>query len=70
MPVGSALRERARVGRKSLNEAAIEALAEGAGLTTVPRKRRELGDIAGTRKADKAIEAALAEQDRVDKDGR
>jgi hypothetical protein len=48
----------------------LEALAEGAGLTTVPRKRRELGDIAGTRKADKAIEAALAEQDRVDKDGR
>lgn len=66
--VDSALRERARASRKSLNEAAIDALAEGAGLTSVPRKRRELGDIAGTWKADKAVEAALADQDRVDED--
>jgi hypothetical protein len=30
------------------------------------RKRRDLGDIAGTWKANKAAEAALAEQDQVD----
>jgi hypothetical protein len=66
--VDSALRDRARASRKSLNEAAIEALAEGAGLTSIPRKRRELGDIAGTWKADKAVESALADQDRVDED--
>jgi hypothetical protein len=66
--VDSALRDRARASRKSLNEAAIDALAEGAGLTSVPRKRRELGDIAGTWKANKAVEAALADQDRVDED--
>lgn len=66
--VDSALRDRARTAGKSLNEAAIEALAEGAGLTSVPRKRRELGDIVGTWKADKAVEAALADQDRVDED--
>jgi hypothetical protein len=51
-----------------LNEAAIDALAEGAGLTSAPRKRRELGDIAGTWKADKALEGGLADQDQVDKD--
>jgi hypothetical protein len=66
--VDSALRERARAAGKSLNEAAIEALAQGTGLTSGPRRRRELGDIAGTWKAEKAIEAALAAQDRVDED--
>ena len=66
--VDSALRDRARASGKSLNEAAIEALAEGAGVAGAPRRRRDLGDIAGTWKADKAVEAALAAQDRVDED--
>ena len=59
---------RARAAGKSLNEAAVAALAEGAGLAGAPRKQRDLGDIAGTWKADKAIESALAAQDRVDED--
>jgi len=62
----TALRERARAARKSLNEAAVAALAEGAGMAGAPRKRRDLGDIAGTWKADKALESALAVQDQVD----
>jgi hypothetical protein len=33
-----------------------------------PRKRRELGDIAGTWKTVKSFESALADQDRIDKD--
>jgi hypothetical protein len=66
--VDSALRDRARTAGKSLNEAAIDALAEGAGLTAAPRKRRDFADIAGTWKSDKAVEAALADQDRVDDD--
>jgi len=66
--VDTALREQARAAGKSLNEAAIEALAEGAGLTGAPRKRRSLADIAGSWKADKALEAALAAQDQVDED--
>ena len=66
--VDSALRDRARLAGKSLNEAAIDALAEGAGVTGAPRKRRDLGDIAGTWRADKALESALAAQDREDKD--
>ena len=66
--VDSALRDRARASGKSLNEAAIEALAEGAGVAGAPRTRRDLRDIAGTWRPDKAVEAALAAQDRVDKD--
>jgi hypothetical protein len=66
--VDGALRERARASGKSLNEAAIEALAEGSGAAVAPRKRRDLDDIAGTWKTDKAVESALAAQDRIDQD--
>ena len=66
--VDSAIRERARVAGKSLNQAAVDALAEGAGMAGAPRKRRDLGDIAGTWKTDKALESALAAQDLVDED--
>jgi hypothetical protein len=64
----SALRERARVVGKSLNEAAVDALAEGTGMTGARRKRRSLGDIAGKWKNDKALDEALAAQDHVDQD--
>jgi len=66
--IDSALRARARAAGKSLNAAAVAALAEGAGVAGAPRKRRDLADIAGTWKADKALESALAAQDRVDED--
>ena len=66
--VDRAIRDRARAAGKSLNEAAVEALAEGTGLIGSPRKRRSLGDVAGTWKADKAFEAAVAAQDQVDQD--
>jgi hypothetical protein len=64
----AALRERARVATKSLNEVVIDAMKEGSGLTGVPRKRRNFSGVAGTWKADKAVGAALAAQDRVDED--
>ena len=66
--VDNALRARARAAGKSLNEAAVDALAEGSGMAGSRRKRRDLGDIARTWKADKAVAAALAAQDRVDED--
>jgi hypothetical protein len=50
-----------------LNEAAVDALTEAAGMKGIPQKRRDLGDIAGTWKPDRAIDSALADQDRVDK---
>jgi hypothetical protein len=64
--VDGAIRERARASGKSLNEAVIDLLAEGAGLAGAPRKRRDLRDVAGTWKADRAVERALADQDTVD----
>jgi hypothetical protein len=64
----NALRHRARASGKSLNEAAVDALAEGSGMTGKPRKRRDLRDVAGTWKPDKAVDRALAAQDRIDAD--
>lgn len=64
--VDTALRQRARARGTSLNKAAVDALIEGAGLTGAPRKRRHLGDIAGSWRSDKAVESALAAQDEVD----
>ena len=66
--VDDALRTRARAAGTSLNEATVAALAEGAGVAGALRKRRDLDDIAGTWRADKALESTLAAQDRVDKD--
>jgi hypothetical protein len=66
--VDNALRERARAAGKSLNAAAVDALSEGSGMAGRPRKRRDLADIAGTWKADRGVDAALAAQDRVDED--
>lgn len=66
--VDAALRRRAQQQAKSLNEVAVNALIEGAGLTGAARKRRNLAEIAGTWKTDKGIDAALAAQDKVDKE--
>jgi hypothetical protein len=66
--VDAAIRERARAEGKSLNEAALDVLAEGAGVLGGSRRRRHLADITGTWKADKAVEDALSAQDRIDPD--
>jgi hypothetical protein len=66
--VDAALRARARASGTSLNEAAVDALAEGTGMAGQPRKRRDFSDIAGTWKNDRAVDAALAAQDTVDED--
>ena len=66
--VDGALRGRARAAGKSLNEAVVDALAEGAGMAGARRRHRDLSDLAGTWTAEKAVESALADQDRVDED--
>ncbi len=63
--VDAAIRRRAKATGASLNQVANEALAEGAGVGQ-ERRRRDLSDVAGTWKRDRAIEAALAAQDVVD----
>ncbi|MEZ5404151.1 MAG: hypothetical protein R2729_31010 [Bryobacteraceae bacterium] len=60
------LRARARETGKSLNEIAIEALRDGSGATGKLEQRRDLSEIAGTWKREKAVDDALADQDRVD----
>lgn len=66
--VDSALRERARRTGKSLNEAAIDALAEGTGVTGTPRKRRDLSDLIDSWKPDQEFLDALDDQRRIDED--
>ena len=60
------LRERARRENKSLNRVALEALAQGLGISGTKAPRRSLEDVAGTWKKEAAVEKALADQDRVD----
>jgi len=62
----AAVRERAERTGKSLNEAALDAMAEGLGLAGAPLRRRDLADIAGTWKPDRGLETALADQDWID----
>jgi hypothetical protein len=66
--IDSAVRERAKAEGKSLNEVAVEALADGLGLGAQDVVRRDLSDVAGTWRKDAAIESALQAQDRVDRD--
>lgn len=62
----SALRQVARRQGKSLNEAALEALVRGAGLSEGLRRKRDLGDLAGSWQEDSAFDSALREQDTID----
>lgn len=60
------IRARAKASGKSLNEVALAALAEGAGLGAEEVVRRDLSDIAGTWRREAAVEEALAAQDQID----
>lgn len=64
----AAIRQRARLEGKSLNQVALElaALAQGLGFDRSRVGRRAVSDIVGTWKRDAALEAALLTQDRVD----
>ena len=64
--VDAALRRKAREQDKSLNDAAIEALARGAGVGEQRCRQRDLSDIARTWRKDPASEDAVAAQDTID----
>ena len=73
VPVGveRALRRRARVEKKSLNQVAVEALARGAGVDASssngePIRFHDLDSVFGTWIEDPAFDAAMAEQRRID----
>ena len=61
-----ALRHRARVQRKSLNEVALDALLTGVGLTAEPVKRRDLSDLIRTWVEDPETDTVLRDQRRID----
>ena len=62
----AALRERARVAGKSLNEVAVEALARGLGFSQERPRLRDLGDLAGTWRNDRAFDRAISDQHAID----
>jgi plasmid stability protein len=66
--VDEALRRIAREHGKSLNEAALEALARGAGVAGKRERQRDLTDIAGTWREDPAFDRALVAQDTIDEE--
>ena len=60
------LRRWAREQGKSLNEVAIEAMARGAGLTGRTVRQRDLHDIAGTWREDRAFDRARAAHEVIE----
>jgi hypothetical protein len=64
----TALRRWAREKDKSLNEVAIEAMARGAGLTGHAVRQRDLHDIAGTWREDRAFDHARAAHELIERE--
>jgi len=64
----AALRRRAAEQGKSLHEVAIEALARGAGVSGEQVRQRDLRDVAGIWRKDRAFDLAIADQDAIDKE--
>ena len=62
------LRDRARRRGTSLNDAALDALMRGLGITDREQEFMDLDDLIGTWKNDDSFDRALADQDTVDAD--
>ena len=64
--VDQALRQRAKIEHKSLNQVTIESLIRALGVDVTPARQRSLKDVAGSWHDDPDAEQAFAEQRRVD----
>ena len=62
------LRERARRKGISLNDAAVEALGRGLGVTESEVEYDDLDDLSGSWQADPEFDRALSAQDTIDGD--
>lgn len=62
----AALREAARRQGKSLNQAVLQALVRGAGLSEGLSRKRDLSDLAGSWQEDPDLDSALRDQDVID----
>ena len=61
-----ALRKRATAAGTSLNEASIEAMARGVGLSGRELRYRDLSDLSESWVEDREFDEAVADQDRVE----
>jgi plasmid stability protein len=70
--VDKALRAKAKADGKSLNEAALEVMKSGLGVSDERGKKRDLSDLTGTMSKEdaRAIERAVARMDAADLAGR
>jgi hypothetical protein len=66
--IDRALRRRAKQEAKSLNTAAVEALARGLELDAPPKEHADLDALIGSWQEDPAFDRAVADFERVDKD--
>lgn len=66
--IDRALRRRARQEAKSLNAAALEALARGLELAAEPVEHKDLDALIGSWQEDKAFDLAMADFERVDEE--
>ncbi|MFQ5737429.1 MAG: hypothetical protein ACE5JX_00315 [Acidobacteriota bacterium] len=62
----TALRERAKVEKKSLNEVTLQALARGMGFSRQAQRYRDLSDLAGRWKEDPTFDQAIVDQHAID----
>ena len=62
------LRRRARDEGKSLNEVALAAMTRGVGQAAETVRFRDLSDLAGTWKEDPEFDAAIEDQDTIDRE--
>jgi plasmid stability protein len=70
--VDKALRAKARADGKSLNQAALDVMKSGLGVSDEPGRKRNLSDLAGSmsREDARAIEKAVARMDKADLESR
>lgn len=64
--VDRSLRQKSKLFRKSLNAAAIDALAKGLGLADEKIRFHDLDSLAGTWEEDVAFDSAILAQDQTD----
>jgi plasmid stability protein len=63
-----ALRQRARLERKSLNQILIDLLRQAVGIGAEPVKKRDLSEIAGSWVEDPEFDRAMEEFERIHPD--
>ena len=64
----TALRDRAKAEKRSLNDVAIRALARGMDFSKLARRYRDLKDLAGSWKEDPDFDKAIDDQHVIEKE--